>query len=187
MIIWWAVPTEPPILSQIYGWGIKEVVPPTRFPFSEYNEQELRNYYGIYGFHIMIFWLTASWYLVGVICEARIIHPLPPPNQNTSHARHLITELIYTEVALEPQEAEPKLSRMVRTCCSGERFRVVLKTKATNFCETLSLTNQTTRCHLPEHHNLNRHCSQTPKISWCDAVRMCHGDSLVCIQWFRWS
>jgi len=51
---------EPPILSQIYGWGIKEVVPPTAFPFSAYNEQELRNYYGIYGFHIMIFWLTAS-------------------------------------------------------------------------------------------------------------------------------
>jgi hypothetical protein len=50
---------EPPILSQIYGWRIKEVVPPTGFPFSAYNEQELRNYYGIYGFHIMIFWPTA--------------------------------------------------------------------------------------------------------------------------------
>jgi len=49
-----------PTLSQIYGWGIKEVVPPTGFPFSAYNEQELRNYYGIYVFHIMIFWLTAS-------------------------------------------------------------------------------------------------------------------------------
>jgi len=100
---------------------------------------------------------------VGVIRETRIIHPLPSPNQHISHARHLITELIYTEVAIEPQETERKFSRMVRTCCSGEGLRVVLKTKATSFGETLSLTNQTTWRHLPEHHNLNRHRSQAPK------------------------